>query len=158
MADWLIEPFDLSQWCERMLACRDFASEHDCDVFLAGLAEAERNMNGEIATTLLDMFSDTDDFGVLERARNVLEAADRHVFYPALVAGLAGLLERSPDKQWAMTLLGIEVEHGDLPLLLDYIRRAPSPQRCVAMAFIRSDGFLSEYPQALAFSKGVGAY
>ncbi|KVT48958.1 hypothetical protein [Burkholderia ubonensis] len=147
--------FSFEYWRERLHACEDFSSEEKCDEFLALVTEAQSNMSYEVAVELLRTFSDADDFGVQERTRNAVEAADRHLFYPALVGELGGLILRSPEKQWAVTLVGIEAEHGDFNLLLSYVSRASKAERDTFVSFIKSEEFLSEYPVASKYLTGL---
>ncbi|AWG28850.1 hypothetical protein [Burkholderia cenocepacia] len=147
--------FNFDHWRERLHACEDFADESKSDEFLDLLTESEKNMVYEVAVELLRTFSDADDFGIQERTRNILEAADRHVFYPALVQELEGVIERSPEKQWAVTLLGIEVDYGDFRLLLSYVNKAPESVRRAFISFIKSEEFLSEYPGVSKYLAGM---
>lgn len=147
--------FNFSHWRERLHACEDFASEDESDEFLDLLTAAEKNMSYEVAVELLRTFSDVDDFGIQERTRNIFEAADRHFFYPALVHELEGVIGRSPEKQWAVTMVGSEVDYGDFRLLLDYVNQAPEAERCVIISFIKSEEFLSEYPAVSKYLTGL---
>ncbi|MDR2307805.1 MAG: hypothetical protein LBE53_11510 [Paucimonas sp.] len=147
--------FDFQIWYQRLKSCESLSSENESDQFLHLLDEAEKNMSYEVALALISTFSDADDFGVQERTRNVLEAADRHVFYPALIEGLGGLVERSPEKQWALTLVGIEVDYGDFGLLLNYVNKAREKDRSTALSFMRSEDFVSEYPNVLSYLNSI---
>ncbi|RQV55687.1 hypothetical protein DF024_30405 [Burkholderia cenocepacia] len=147
--------FNFDRWRERLYACEDFVDESKSDEFLNLLIEAEKNMTYEVAVELLRSFSDMDDFGIQECTRNILEAADRHIFYPALVQELGGVIDRSPENQWAVTLLGIEVDYGDFGLLLRYVKKAPESVRCTVISFIKSEEFLSEYPGVSKYLTGM---
>ncbi|WP_414444863.1 hypothetical protein [Burkholderia sp. 22PA0106] len=138
--------FNFDHWRERLHVCDDFGDEAKSDEFWGLLDEAEKNMGYDVAVELLKTFSDVDDFGVQERTRNVLEASGREIFYPALVRELHGIIERSPKKQWAVTLIGIEVDYGDFNLLISYVNKASEDVRREIILFLKSDDVLSEYP------------
>lgn len=142
----MAESFSFDRWRDRVHACEDFASEEKCDEFLELVNAGEKNMSYEVAVELLRTFSDADDFGIQERTRNVVEAADRQIFYPALVSELGGLIVRSPQKQWAVTLVGIELEYGDFGLLMNYVSQSPEAERESFLSFLKSDEFMDEYP------------
>lgn len=147
--------FNFDHWRTRLHSCEKFEHEGDHDKFLALLNEAETHMSHEVALALLQTFSDADDFGIQERTRNLLEAADRHLFYPALVTELDGIIKRAPKKEWATSLVGIELDHGDFGLLLEYIKNSPDSARETAITLIKSKAFSSEYPDALEYLRGV---
>jgi len=150
----MAESFSFEHWRERLRACKDFSSEKKCDEFLSLLTDAESNLTYEVVVELIRTFSDADDFGIQERTRNLVEAADRSIYYPALVHELGGLIARSPEKQWAVTLVGIEAEYGDFGMLVSYVAKAPEKERSTFFAFVGSDEFLSEYPTALRYLNG----
>ncbi|WP_081060800.1 hypothetical protein [Burkholderia gladioli] len=152
----MAEKFLFEKWKERLHACEDFSSEAKCDEFTSLVAEAENNLTYEVVVELIKTFSDADDFGVQERTRNLVESATREIYYPALVRELGGLIERSPEKQWALTLVGIEVEYGDFEVLLDYVNQAPEKLQDVFFSFVGSDDFLSEYPDVSKYLGGGG--
>ncbi|WP_084152549.1 hypothetical protein [Burkholderia sp. A1] len=153
----MAEKFSFEKWKERLHACEDFLSESKCDEFTSLLAEAENNLTYEVVVELIKTFSDADDFGVQERTRNLVESASREIYYPALVRELDGLIERSPEKQWALTLVGIEVEYGDFEMLLGCVDQAPKKMKSDFFSFIGSDDFLSEYPDVSKYL-GSGGY
>ncbi|WP_248919345.1 hypothetical protein [Pseudomonas entomophila] len=141
--------FNFDHWRTRLHTCEKFENEGDDEKFLTLLSEAEEHMSYEVALALLQTFSDADDFGIQERTRNILEAADRRIFYPALIAALDGIIKRAPNKEWATTLVGIELDYGDFELLLEYIKKSPDNERKIATSFIKSKEFSSEYPGIL---------
>lgn len=151
----MTDNFSFEAWRKRLHFCEDFASEQKSDEFLSLLKMAEENINYDVIVELLRTFSDADDFGIQERTRNLVEAADRAVFYPALVNELSGLISRSPQKQWAVTLVGIELEYGDFGLLLKYAENASDHQRSTFRSFIDSEEFRSEYPEVAKYLKPV---
>ena len=151
----MAEIFSFDRWRERLHACEDFASEEKCDEFLGLLSAAEKNMSYEVAVELVRTFSDADDFGIQERTRNIVEAADRHIFYPALVRELRGVIARSPQKQWAVTLVGIELEYGDFSLLMNYVLQSPEAERDRFLSFLKSDEFMDEYPTVSKYLAGA---
>ncbi|HEU4772841.1 MAG TPA: hypothetical protein VFS68_11860, partial [Candidatus Udaeobacter sp.] len=105
----MADNFSFETWRKRLHFCEDFTTEQKSDEFLSLLRTAEENINCDVVVELLRTFSDADDFGIQERTRNLVEATDRSIFYPALVSELNGLITRSPQKQWAVTLIGIEL-------------------------------------------------
>lgn len=151
----MADNFSFETWRKRLHFCEDFTSEQKSDEFLSLLKTAEENINYDVVVELLRTFSDADDFGIQERTRNLVEATDRTVFYPALVSELSGLITRSPQKQWAVTLLGIELEYGDFDLLLDYANKASGHLRSTFLSFIGSEEFRSEYPDVEKYLKPV---
>lgn len=149
------ENFSFDRWRARLHDSQDFSSEEKCNEFIELLSEAEANMSYEVIVELLKTFSDADDFGVHERTRNIVEATDRGIFYPALVQELDGLIARSPEKQWALTLVGIELDYGDFDLLLSYARKATQSAMNVFISFVKSSEFASEYPSVAPYLKGI---
>jgi len=147
--------FSFDQWCDRLHACADFASEEKCDEFLGLLKAAEENMSYEVVVELLRTFSDTDDFEIQERTRNVVEAADRHIFYPALIRELGGIIERAPQKQWAVTLVGIELESGDFEFLMGNVLQSSDEERIGFISFLKSSEFRGEYPAVSKYLIGL---
>lgn len=143
----MADNFSFETWRKRLHFCEDFTTEQKSDEFLSLLRTAEENINCDVVVELLRTFSDADDFGIQERTRNLVEATDRSIFYPALVSELNGLITRSPQKQWAVTLIGIELEYGDFGLLLDYANKASGDLRSTFLAFIGSEEFRTEYPE-----------
>lgn len=143
----MADNFSFETWRKRLHFCEDFTTEQKSDEFLSLLRTAEENINCDVVVELLRTFSDADDFGIQERTRNLVEATDRSIFYPALVSELNGLIARSPQKQWAVTLIGIELEYGDFGLLLDYANKASGDLRSTFLAFIGSEEFRTEYPE-----------
>ncbi|MBR8185663.1 hypothetical protein [Burkholderia ambifaria] len=147
--------FSFDPWRDRLHACADFASEEKCDEFLELLKAAEENMSHEVVVELLRAFSDADDFGIQERTRNVVEAADRHIFYPALIRELRGMIERSPKKQWAVTLVGIELECGDFDFLMKNVLQSSDEERAGFISFLKSSEFMGEYPTVSKYLIGL---
>ncbi|MDZ4016997.1 hypothetical protein [Pseudomonas sichuanensis] len=143
--------FNFDCWLTSLHACEKFEREGDHEKFLTLLSEVEENMSCEVALALLQTFSDADDFGIQERTRNILEAADRSIIYPALIAELGGIIKRAPNKEWAITLVGIELDYGDFELLLEYIKKSPDSERETAISFLKSEDFSSEYPGVLKY-------
>lgn len=143
--------FSFKAWRDRLEVCKDLATEEKCEEYLMLLKIAEENLSYEVVVELIRTFSDADDFGLQERTRNILESADQRVFYPALVQELSGLIERSPRKQWAVTLVEIELEYGDFNRLLDYVSRSRSNDRDAFLRFVKSDEFLDDYPAVLNY-------
>ncbi len=150
-----MDNFNFEHWRERLHACEDFSSEKESDEFLELLNAAENNMSYKVAIELIRTFSDADDFGIQERTRNIVEVADRDIFYPALVRELEGVISRSPEKQWALTLVGIEVDYGDFDLLLRYVNKAMERERQVFVSLINSGEFISEYPEVSKYLPGI---
>lgn len=149
----MAENFDFEKWRTRLHFCDDFATEDKCSEFLALLTVAQSNMSYPVAVEIIRTFSDADDFGVQERSRNILEAADKTIAYPALISELDGLIRRTHEKAWALTLAGIEFDYGAPELLIQYVMSTPEPQKSTFFSFIQSDAFLSEYPSALRYVK-----
>lgn len=143
--------FSFKEWRERLHVCKDFASEEKCDEYLSLLNIAENNLSPEVATELVRTFSDADDFGLMERTRNILENTSRAIFYPVLLQELGALISRAPEKQWAITLVGIELEYGDFDLLLSCAMKSPEEIKQIFLNFIKSDEFLDEYPAVLKY-------
>ncbi len=112
-------------------------------------------MSHEVVVELLRAFSDADDFGIQERTRNVVEAADRHIFYPALIRELRGMIERSPKKQWAVTLVGIELECGDFDFLMKNVLQSSDEERAGFISFLKSSEFMGEYPTVSKYLIGL---
>ncbi|MBR8335535.1 hypothetical protein KDW69_28190 [Burkholderia ambifaria] len=147
--------FSFDQWRDRLHACADFASEEKCDEFLELLKAAEENMSYEIVVELLRTFSDVDDFGIQERTRNVVEAADRHIFYPALIREIWGIIYRAPQKQWAVTIVGIEFEYGDFDSLMRNVLQSSGEERAGFISFLKSSEFMGEYPKVSKYLIGL---
>lgn len=143
--------FNFDHWRTRLHTCEKFEGDGSHEKFLTLLSEAEEHMSYEVVLALLQSFSDADDFGIQERTRNMLEAIDRRIFYPALIAELDGIIKRAPNKEWAITLVGIELDYGDFELLLEYIKKSPDSERETAISFLKSEDFSSEYPGVLRY-------
>ncbi|MBR8065182.1 hypothetical protein KDX32_19045 [Burkholderia ambifaria] len=147
--------FSFDQWRDRLHVCADFASEEKCDEFLGLLKAAEENMSHEVVVELLRTFSDADDFGIQERTRNVVEATDRHIFYPALIRELGGIIDRAPQKQWAVTLVGIELECGDFGFLMRNVLKSSDEERVGFISFLKYSEFMGGYPTVSKYLIGL---
>ncbi|MBU9437884.1 hypothetical protein KTE91_22575 [Burkholderia multivorans] len=84
-----------------------------------------------------------------------MESVDRHIFYPALIRELGGGVDRSPQKQWAITLVGIELEYGDFELLMKMLSNATAEERARFISFLKSDDFIDEYPTVSKYLAGL---
>ncbi|MDN8011336.1 hypothetical protein QZN06_22395 [Burkholderia multivorans] len=151
----MAENFSFDQWRGRLHDCEGFASEEKCDEFLRLLGAAEKNMSYAVVVELLRTFSDADDLGIQERIRNIVESVDRHIFYPALIRELGGIVDRSPQKQWAITLVGIELEYGDFELLMKTLSNATAEERARFISFLKSDDFIDEYRTVSKYLAGL---
>ncbi|MGN8247588.1 hypothetical protein [Pseudomonas sp. SMV7] len=149
------DKFNLDSWRKLLHTHSNFSTAEDCDEFEKLLAIAENNMSKEVATELLKTFSDADDFGTQENTRNILESSEKSIFYPALLDEIKEISERSPEKRWDMTLIGIELYSGHFNTLLDTALRAKEPQRDTFFKIIRSEEFLSNYPEVRKFSHRI---
>lgn len=151
----MTEKFCLETWRVRLHFCEDFTTEQKSDEFLSLLKTAEANISYDVVVELLRTFSDADDFGIQERTRNLVQISDRSLLYPALVSELNGLIARSPQKQWAVTLIGSELQYGDFASLLGYVNEASRDQRSTFLSFIGSEEFRSGHPEVERFLKAV---
>ncbi|MFC7422033.1 hypothetical protein ACFQNF_19425 [Iodobacter arcticus] len=138
---------------QRLLKFSTFKEKGDDDNFLDALAEAKLHLNYDLTMTLLATFSDCDDYGVQERTRNVLESSAKDTYYPALICSLSKIDEASPNKEWALTLLGIEFEYGNPELLIEYANNSEEKYKEFFFDFISRESFVSEYPSSIKFKK-----
>lgn len=145
------EDFCFEIWAEHLHADQDFSTEEKCDRFLNLLEDAQKNMSYDVAVEILRTFSDADDFEIQEHSRIILESIDKNIFYPALIQELDGIIKRSPQKEWATTLVGIEFDYGNPDDLMRVVQKSPEKSRAVFYEFVASQGFLSEYPSALKY-------
>lgn len=138
---------------QRLLKFSSFKEKGDDDEFLDALAEAELQLNYDLTIILLATFSDCDDYGVKERARNILESSDKNIYYPALINSLSKIDQASPNKEWALTLLGIEFEYVNPELLIEYANNSEEKYKAFFFDFISRKSFVSEHPSAIKFKK-----
>lgn len=138
---------------QRLLKYSLFSKEGDDDNFLAALADAESKLDFDLVKTLLATFSDRDDYGLQEKTRNILESLDKNLYYPALVCLLPNIDKASPQKEWAITLLGIEFDYGNPDLLIDFANRSDEACKAFFFDFISRESFVSEYPSAMKFKR-----
>jgi len=112
-------------------------------------------MSYEVVVELLRTFSDADDFGIQDRTRNVVEATDRHIFYPALIREIGGIIDRAPQKQWAVTIVGIEFEYGDFDSLMRNVLQSSGEEMAGFISFLKSSESMSEYPKVSKYLIGL---
>ena len=68
---------------------------------------------------------------------------------------LEGIIERAPRKQWAVTLVGIELESGDFECLMGNVLQSSDEERMGFISFLKSREFGGEYPAVSKYLIGL---
>ena len=145
--------FEFEVWANHILSLCDFKSQDEIDEFCNLLNTAKKEIDADIVRVLLRTFSDVDDYGIQEQTRNVIESVDKNIFYPVLIDELQALIERSSEKEWALTLLGLEFQYGNPDLLIDSLKSCDDEKQVAFKKFVSSPHFLEEYPEAKEYVK-----
>lgn len=142
-------------WASRILSVCQLKCQGEIDEFCNLLSRAPNQIDAEVVRVLLRTFSDVDDYGIQEQTRNIVQSADKHVYYPILLDKLQGLVDRSPEKEWALTLLGMEFQYGKPELLLDLFKTRSKETQEFFRQFVSAADFMDEYAEAVKFVKGL---
>ncbi|QVM91936.1 hypothetical protein JYG34_02560 [Pseudomonas entomophila] len=134
------------QWKMQLESLDRYENQADCQMFLAMVEAVTHCLSDDVIDVLLGTFGNAHDHGVQESVMRVLDQAPPQQYAARLAAGFEALMEASSEREWPLILLGrLFNSHDDsgAAALLEQVAKGD-----VLHAFLRSDSFIEEYPQA----------
>ena len=77
-------------WANRTLAVCQLESQEEIDEFCNLLSTAKNQIDADVLRVLLRTFSDADDYGIQEQTRNIVQSADKNMYYPVIRQAILG--------------------------------------------------------------------
>lgn len=132
-------------WENQLLAASSRDSEQQEHEFLSLVDEVANNVDLEIARVLMKTYLAKPDFGTQDSVESVLATGTPEIVVRAVLEEMPRLTSEAPE--WAVTLLGQELEHRPA-LLLAAMEVMPNEVKAAVTAVASDSEFLEFYANA----------